>query len=69
VLFGILFIGVLNNGLILLNIGPYVVNLAVGGVLIAAAGADALYQRLERVPVQVQPEAAAENAEAAEIAA
>jgi ribose transport system permease protein len=51
VLFGILFIGVLNNGLILLNIGPYVVNLAVGAVLIAAAGADAFYQRLERVPV------------------
>ncbi|MFL5925535.1 MAG: ABC transporter permease [Gaiellaceae bacterium] len=51
VLFGILFIGVLNNGLILLNIGPYVVNLAVGAVLIAAAGADAFYQRLERIPV------------------
>jgi len=56
VLFGILFIGVLNNGLILLNIGPYVVNLAVGAVLIAAAGADAFYQRLERIPVQVPPE-------------
>ncbi len=51
VLFGILFIGVLNNGLILLNIGPYVVNLAVGAVLIAAAGADAFYQRLESIPV------------------
>jgi len=51
VLFGILFIGVLNNGLILLNIGPYVVNLAVGAVLIAAAGADAFYQRLEAIPV------------------
>jgi ribose/xylose/arabinose/galactoside ABC-type transport system permease subunit len=56
VLFGILFIGVLNNGLILLNIGPYVVNLAVGAVLVAAAGADAFYQRLERIPVQVAPE-------------
>jgi ribose/xylose/arabinose/galactoside ABC-type transport system permease subunit len=59
VLYGILFIGVLNNGLILLNIGPYVVNLAVGVVLVAAAGADAFYQRLERVPV-VTPEPAAE---------
>jgi ribose transport system permease protein len=59
VLFGILFIGVLNNGLILLNIGPYVVNLAVGAVLVAAAGADAFYQRLERIPVQaVEPAAA-----------
>ena len=53
VLFGVLFVGVLNNGLILLNIGPYVANLAVGAVLLAAAGADAFYQRLERIPVQV----------------
>jgi ribose/xylose/arabinose/galactoside ABC-type transport system permease subunit len=60
VLFGILFIGVLNNGLILLNIGPYVVNLAVGVVLVAAAGADAFYQRLERIPV-VTPEAETET--------
>jgi len=64
VLFGVLFIGVLNNGLILLNIGPYVVNLAVGAVLIAAAGADAFYQRLERIPVQAPPEEAAEPTEA-----
>jgi ribose/xylose/arabinose/galactoside ABC-type transport system permease subunit len=56
VLFGILFIGVLNNGLILLNIGPYVVNLAVGAVLIGAAGADAFYKRLERIPVQAPAE-------------
>ena len=53
VLFGVLFIGVLNNGLILLNIGPYVANLAVGAVLLAAAAADAFYQRLERIPVSV----------------
>ena len=51
VLFGILAIGVLNNGLILLNIGPYVVNLTIGAVLVAAAGADAFYQRLELIPV------------------
>ncbi|TML84294.1 MAG: ABC transporter permease [Actinobacteria bacterium] len=60
VLFGILFIGVLNNGLILLNIGPYVVNLAVGAVLVAAAGADAFYQRLERIPVAAAEPVAAE---------
>jgi ribose/xylose/arabinose/galactoside ABC-type transport system permease subunit len=66
VLFGILFIGVLNNGLILLNIGPYVVNLAVGAVLIAAAGADAFYQRLERIPVAApEPEGAEVVAEEA----
>ncbi len=53
VLFGVLFVGVLNNGLILLNIGPYVANLAVGAVLLAAAGADAFYQRLEQIPVAI----------------
>jgi ribose transport system permease protein len=53
VLFGVLFVGVLDNGLILLNVGPYYVNVAIGGVLIAAAGVDALYQRLERIPIAV----------------
>ena len=37
VLFGVFFVGVLNNGLILMNIGPYVANLAVGIVLGLAA--------------------------------
>jgi ribose transport system permease protein len=70
VLFGVLFVGVLNDGLILLNIGPYVANLAVGIVLLSAAGADAFYQRLEQIPVQVPepvgaaPEPAAEVPEA-----
>jgi ribose transport system permease protein len=54
VLFGVLFVGVLDNGLILLNVGPYYVNIAVGGVLIAAAAIDVLYQRLERIPVAVE---------------
>src|SRR5580765_6098550 len=54
VLFGVFFVGVLNNGLILMNIGPYVANLAVGIVLGLAAAADAFYQRLERVPVKVE---------------
>jgi ribose transport system permease protein len=53
VLFGVLFVGVLDNGLILLNVGPYYANLAVGAVLIVAASADAFYQRLERMPVRV----------------
>ena len=68
VLFGVLFVGVLNNGLVLMNIGPYVANIAVGAVLLAAAGADAFYQRLERIPVRVaepqgQPGAPAKAAE------
>lgn len=53
VLFGILFVGVLENGLVLMNVGPYVADIAVGGVLLAAAGIDVMYQRLERVPVAV----------------
>jgi ribose/xylose/arabinose/galactoside ABC-type transport system permease subunit len=57
VLFGVLFIGVLDNGLILLNVGPYYVNIAVGGVLLLVAGIDVLYQRLERIPLAVDDEA------------
>lgn len=51
VLFGVLFVGVLNNGLVLLNVGPYYVNIAVGAVLLIVAGLDVVYQRLERIPV------------------
>jgi ribose transport system permease protein len=54
VLFGVFFVGVLNNGLILMNVGPYYANLAVGIVLVLAAGADAFYQRLERMPVRIE---------------
>jgi ribose transport system permease protein len=57
VLFGVLFVGVLDNGLILLNVGPYYVNVAVGAVLVAAAGLDVLYQRLERIPILTEEEA------------
>jgi ribose transport system permease protein len=57
VLFGVLFIGVLDNGLILLNVGPYYVNIAVGAVLLLVAGIDVLYQRLERIPLAVEDEA------------
>jgi ribose transport system permease protein len=57
VLFGVLFIGVLDNGLVLLNVGPYYVNIAVGAVLLLVAGIDVLYQRLERIPLAVEDEA------------
>jgi ribose transport system permease protein len=53
VLFGVLFVGVLYNGLVLMNVGPYYANLIVGVVLILAAGSDAFYRRLERMPVRV----------------
>jgi ribose transport system permease protein len=58
VLFGVLFIGVLDNGLVLLNVGPYYVNIAVGGVLILVAGVDVLYQRLEKIPLAAPDEVA-----------
>ncbi len=53
VLFGVLFVGVLYNGLVLVNVGPYYADLVVGIVLILAAGSDAFYRRLERLPVRV----------------
>src|SRR5580704_846187 len=56
---GILFIGVLDDGLILINVGPYVADLAVGAALVVAAALDVLYQRLERVPVAESAEAEA----------
>ena len=56
VLFGVLFIGVLDNGLILLNVGPYYVNIAVGAVLLLVAGIDVVYRRLEQIPAAA-PEA------------
>ncbi len=48
---GILFIGVLDDGLTIINVGPYVANLAVGAALVVAAGLDVLYQRIERMPM------------------
>jgi ribose/xylose/arabinose/galactoside ABC-type transport system permease subunit len=56
VLFGILFVGVLDDGLILINVGPYLANVAIGGVLLAAAGFDVIYQLVERIPVTVEEE-------------
>jgi ribose transport system permease protein len=54
VLFGVLFVGVLYNGLVIINVGPYWANLVVGLVLIFAAALDAFYRRLERIPVKVE---------------
>jgi ribose transport system permease protein len=49
VLFGILFIGALSNGLIQINVSPYFQQVAVGLALVLAAGLDVLYQRLDRI--------------------
>ncbi len=65
---GILFIGVLDDGLILINVGPYVADLAVGAALVVAAALDVLYQRLERVPVAETAEAEALETDSPEAA-
>src|SRR5262249_49810347 len=49
VLFGVLFIGALSNGLILINVSPYFQQVAVGIALVLAAGLDILHQRLGRI--------------------
>ena len=49
VLFGIIFIGALNNGLIQINVSPYFQQVAVGIALVLAAGLDILHQRLDRI--------------------
>lgn len=51
VLVGVLFIGVLQNGLLLVNTSAYLVNVVIGTALVLAAGLDVLYQRLERLPI------------------
>lgn len=63
VLFGVLFIGVLTNGLVVINVSEYWVNVAVGIALTFAAALDVLYQRLERLSTvdpdeDLQPEGA-----------
>ena len=50
---GILFIGVLDDGLTIINVGPYVADVFVGAALVVAAGFDVLYQRIERLPMEV----------------
>jgi ribose transport system permease protein len=51
VLFGVGFIGVLTNGLILLNINQFWSNVVIGLALVAAAGLDVLYRRLESMAI------------------
>jgi ribose transport system permease protein len=54
---GVLFMGALNNGLIVVNVGPYYANIAIGAVLVLAAGLDATYRKIERVPVTAAADA------------
>jgi ribose transport system permease protein len=51
VLFGVGFIGVLTNGLILLNINQFWSNVVIGLALVAAAALDVLYRRLESMAI------------------
>jgi ribose/xylose/arabinose/galactoside ABC-type transport system permease subunit/ABC-type branched-subunit amino acid transport system ATPase component len=51
VLVGVLFIGVLENGLLLIDVSAYLVNVVIGAALVLAAGLDVLYQRLDRLPI------------------
>jgi ribose transport system permease protein len=51
VLFGVLFIGVLENGLVLINISPFLKDVSVGIALAIAATLDVLQRRLERIPL------------------
>jgi ribose transport system permease protein len=48
---GVLFIGVLQNGLVLMNINPFISDTAIGAALVFAAALDVLYRRLDRIPV------------------
>ena len=60
VVFGLLFIGVLSNGLILVHVSPFWKEIVIGAALFVAAAIDVVYQRLERIPIQdVEPEEAA----------
>jgi ribose/xylose/arabinose/galactoside ABC-type transport system permease subunit len=54
----LLFVGVLSNGLIQINVSPYVEQVAIGAALCGAAALDMLYQRLERLQVPVEKEPA-----------
>jgi ribose/xylose/arabinose/galactoside ABC-type transport system permease subunit len=57
VVFGLLFIGVLSNGLVLVNVSPFWKEIAIGAALFVAAAIDVVYQRLERIPiVEAEPE-------------
>ncbi len=52
VLTGVLFIGILDNGLVVMNISPFISQVAVGAALVFAAAMDVVYRRLDRIVVQ-----------------
>ena len=52
VLMGVLFVGVLDNGLVVMNVSPFLSDIAIGVALVCAAGLDIVYQRLDRVIIQ-----------------
>jgi ribose/xylose/arabinose/galactoside ABC-type transport system permease subunit len=54
VLMGVLFIGALDNGLVVVNINPFYQGVAVGLALVAAAALDVIYQRLERIEIEAE---------------
>jgi ribose transport system permease protein len=62
VLMGVLFIGVLNNGLVLVNVSPFIKNVAIGAVLLMAAAVDVVYRRLGRVQIPDADEPLADDA-------
>jgi ribose/xylose/arabinose/galactoside ABC-type transport system permease subunit len=52
VLAGLVFLGALRNGLILLRVGTFWQQVAVGFALLFAAALDVMYQRLERLALE-----------------
>jgi ribose transport system permease protein len=54
VLMGVIFIGALDNGLVVVNINPFYQGVAIGLALIAAAALDVIYQRLERIEIEAE---------------
>jgi len=52
VLMGVLFVGVLDNGLVVIGVSPFLSDVAVGAALVCAAALDILYQRLDRVVIE-----------------
>jgi ribose transport system permease protein len=54
VLIGVLFIGILDNGLIIIGAGPYWHGIAIGAALIFAAALDVASKQLERVQIAEQ---------------
>jgi ribose/xylose/arabinose/galactoside ABC-type transport system permease subunit len=63
VLWGILFIGVLDNGLLVARVSPYLAQFAVGVALVFAAALDVLYQRLDRIVIPETDEGVATQPE------